>query len=239
VESYRWRPAQSSAMDYQVRTQTATSLLEIVLDRGESVMAEPGAMVTHTPGLEIETQSSGGGLMSSLKNSVLGGESLFQTEFTATRDGVQLTLGTSTVGDIVGIELEGETLNVQSGSYVAAGPEIGMESRGSGSSFFGGEGLFVLELSGTGPAFLEAFGGIETITLEADQSFVVDTGHLVAWEPSLQFDTRMVASGLKSSLLSGEGRVCDFTGPGTVYVQTTDTASFADAIEPHITTGSS
>jgi uncharacterized protein (TIGR00266 family) len=226
-------------MDYEVRTQTATTLLEILLREGESVMAEPGAMVTHTPGLEIETQSSGGGLMSSLKNSVLGGESLFQTEFTATRDGVQLTLGTATVGDIVGIELSGETLNVQSGSYVAAGPAIEMESRGSGSSFFGGEGLFVLELSGSGPAFVEAFGGIETVTLDADQSFVVDTGHLVAWEPSLTFDTRLVASGIKSSLLSGEGRVCDFTGPGTVYIQTTDTASFADAIQPHISTGSS
>jgi uncharacterized protein (TIGR00266 family) len=226
-------------VEYQTRTQTATSLLEIVLREGETIMAEPGAMVTHTPGLEIETKSSGGGMLSSLKNSVLGGESLFQTEFTATRDDVQLTLGTATVGDIVGVELESETLNVQSGSYVAAHPDVGMESRGSGSSFFGGEGLFVLELTGTGPVFVEAFGGIETVTLGPDESFVVDTGHLVAWEPSLTFDTRLVASGIKSSLLSGEGRVCDFTGPGTVYVQTTDTASFADAIQPHISTGSS
>jgi uncharacterized protein (TIGR00266 family) len=201
-------------------------------------MAEPGAMVTHTPGLEVETKSSGGGLMSSIKNSVLGGESLFQTEFTATREGVQLTLGTATVGDIVDIELDADTLNVQSGSYVAAHPAIDMESRGSGSSFFGGEGLFVLELTGSGPVFLEAFGGIETVTLSADQSFVVDTGHLVAWESSLTFDTRLVASGIKSSLLSGEGRVCEFTGPGTVYVQTTDTASFAGAIQPHLSTNS-
>jgi uncharacterized protein (TIGR00266 family) len=226
-------------MEYQVREQTATTLLDVTLDEGETVMAEPGSMVMHSPGLEIETESSGGGMLSSLKNSMLGGESLFQTRFSATRDGVRLVLGTATVGDIIPVELEGETLNVQSGSYVAAHPDIGMESRGSGSSFFGGEGLFVLELTGTGPAFLEAFGGIERVELDRGDSFVVDTGHLVAWEESLGFDTRLVASGIKSSLLSGEGRVCDFTGPGTVWVQTTDVAGFADAIDPYVTSGSS
>lgn len=226
-------------MDYEVKKQTATSLLEVTLDEGEAVMAEPGAMITHTPGLNVETQRSGGGLMSSIKNSMLGGESLFQTRFVATRDDVQVSLGTATVGDIIPVELRDATLNVQSGSYVAAADGMEMESKGSSSSFFGGEGLFKLVLSGTGPVFLEAFGGIEEVRLDEGESFVVDTGHLVAWQPSLDFSTRLVADGIKSSLLSGEGRVCDFTGPGTVWVQVTDTAGFADAIEPHITTGSS
>jgi uncharacterized protein (TIGR00266 family) len=226
-------------MDYEIRQQTATAILELLLNEGESIKAEPGAMVTHTPGLDIETQGTGGGLMSSLKNSVLGGESLFETLFTATRDGVHLTLGTNTPGDICAVELSNETLNVQSGSYIAAEPSIQMESKGSGSSFFGGEGLFVLKLTGSGAVFLEAFGGVETVDLDAGQSFVVDTGHLVAWDESLTFNTRLVAEGLKSSLLSGEGRVCDFEGPGRVYIQTTDLAGFAGAVEPHISTGSS
>jgi uncharacterized protein (AIM24 family) len=84
-----------------------------------------------------------------------------------------------------------------------------------------GASITPLSLTGTGNVFIEAFGGIETVELAADETYVVDNEHVVAWSGTVDLDARRVG-GLRSTLLSGEGLVMDFTGPGTVWYQTRD-----------------
>ena len=205
-------------MDAEIDHQPAFAALELSLDAGEEIRAEAGSMVSHSRGIEIETAANGG-LLGSLKRSVLGGESFFLNTFTANEAGT-VTLAPPLPGDITERDLADETLYVQSGSYLAASPEIEVDTEfGGGRSFFGGEGLFLLKLTGTGNAFLTSYGAIEAVKVGAGERYTVDTGHVVAFEGDLTFDVRRVG-GMKSTLFSGEGLVCDFEGPGTLWLQT-------------------
>ena len=192
-------------------------------------MAEPGAMVTHSPSVSIATESSRDGLVSSAK-SMLGGESAFANQFTAEGEPGTVTLSPSTPGDIHHHDLAGETLYAVDGAYLASAPDIDIDSGFGGlESMLSGAGLTPLALKGTGNVFIEAFGGLETIEVDHGESHVVDNDHIVAWEGNVEFDARRVG-GLKSTLLSGEGIVMDFTGPGTIWYQTRGLDTFAEAI---------
>ncbi|MDZ7730902.1 MAG: TIGR00266 family protein [Natrialbaceae archaeon] len=220
-------------MDHSIDHQPAFALLHIDLERDESIMAEAGAMVSHTDGMEISTNRGSTSLLGSVKRSVLGGESFFQNTFTATDPG-HVTLAPPIPGDITRQDLENETIYVQSGSYLAADPEITIDtSFGGAKSFFGGEGLFLLELDGSGPTFLSSYGAIEERTLEAGEQYVVDTGHIVAFEGQVDFSVNRVG-GLKSTLLSGEGLVCTFEGPGTVWIQSRSQDAFLSWLIPQL-----
>jgi uncharacterized protein (TIGR00266 family) len=205
-------------MDHTIDYRPSFALLTISLDAGESVRAEAGAMVSYSDGVSVETSASGG-VLGSLKRSVLGGESFFQNTFTAETAG-EVTLAPPLAGDIVEYELDGESILVQSGSYMASDTEVEIDTKfGGGRSFFGGEGLFLLKATGTGPVYLSSYGAIHEVELDAGEEYTVDTGHIVAFEESASFDVRRVG-GLKSTLFSGEGLVCTFTGPGKVWLQT-------------------
>jgi uncharacterized protein (TIGR00266 family) len=205
-------------MDHTIDYRPSFALLTISLDAGESVRAEAGAMVSYSDGVSVETSASGG-VLGSLKRSVLGGESFFQNTFTAETAG-EVTLAPPLAGDIVEYELDGESILVQSGSYMASETEVEIDTKfGGGRSFFGGEGLFLLKATGTGPVYLSSYGAIHEVELDAGEEYTVDTGHIVAFEESASFDVRRVG-GLKSTLFSGEGLVCTFTGPGKVWLQT-------------------
>jgi uncharacterized protein (TIGR00266 family) len=222
-------------MEYDIESGPSYALLSLALDGGESVRAEAGAMVSYDDGIEIETNASGG-ILGSLKRSVLGGESFFQNTFTATQPG-ELSLAPALSGDVVHHELDG-TLYVQSGSYLASDPSIELDTEfGGGRTFFGGEGLFLLRLDGTGPAFLSSYGAIRERELDDGERFTVDTGHIVAFEESASFDVKRVG-GLKSTLFSGEGLVCTFTGPGRVWLQTRSPDAFLSWLIPNLPSSS-
>ena len=222
-------------MEYDIESRPSYALLSLALDRDESIRAEAGAMVSYDDGIEVETNASGG-ILGSLKRSVLGGESFFQNTFTATEPG-ELTLAPALSGDVVHHELDG-TLYVQSGSYLASDPSIELDTEfGGGRTFFGGEGLFLLRLDGTGPAFLSSYGAIRERELDDGERFTVDTGHIVAFEESASFDVKRVG-GLKSTLFSGEGLVCTFTGPGRVWIQTRSPDAFLAWLIPQIPSSS-
>jgi len=220
-------------MDSEIRHRPSYALLDLDLAAGEAVAAEAGAMVSHSPGIEVSTESSGG-LLNSLKRSVLGGESFFLNTFTA-REAGEVTLAPPLPGDVVSHDL-GETLFVQSGSYLAAEESVEMDTEfGGGSTFFGGEGLFLLRLEGQGRTFLSSYGAIETVDLDAGDEYVVDTGHIVAFEGTADFDVRRIG-GLKSTLFSGEGLVCEFTGPGRVWLQSRSQDAFLAWLIPKLPT---
>ncbi|WP_254278608.1 TIGR00266 family protein [Haloarcula marina] len=224
-------------MNYEITHRPSYAQLALSLERGESVRAEGGAMVSHTGNLDVETNAEGG-LLKSLSRSVLGGESFFMNTFTATDD-TTLKLAPALSGDVQHHELADETLYVQSTSFIASDPAIDVDTKfGGGKTFFGGEGLFLLKLSGTGPAFISSYGAIDEIHVESGETAVVDTGHIVAFEESLDFSIRKVG-GIKSTLFSGEGLVCEFTGEGTVWTQTRSPDAFLSWLIPKLPTQSS
>ena len=219
-------------MEYDIKYRPSFALLELDVDPGEAVRAEAGAMVSHSEGLSVETGASGG-LLGSLKRSVLGGESFFQNTFSAETAGT-VTLAPPLPGDVVRQDLVDDRLLVQSGSFLAADDAIEMDTAfGGAKSFFGSEGLFLLELEGTGPAFLSSYGAIHEVDLAEGERYTVDTGHIVAFEDTADFSVERVG-GLKSTLFSGEGLVCRFRGPGRVWLQSRSQDAFLAWLVPQL-----
>ncbi|ELZ87526.1 hypothetical protein C453_04209 [Haloferax elongans ATCC BAA-1513] len=224
-------------MDYSIEYRPSFALLTVSLGEGESIRAEAGAMVSYDEGIDIET-SAQGGLLGSLKRSVLGGESFFQNTFTATTPG-EVSFAPPLPGDVVESHLSDEVLYVQSGSYLASDTALDLDtSFGGARTFFGSEGLFLLKLEGTGDAFLSSYGAIHEVELDEGQKYTVDTGHIVAFDGTTNFDVERVG-GLKSTLFSGEGLVCTFTGPGSVWLQSRSMDAFLSWLIPQLPTGNS
>jgi uncharacterized protein (TIGR00266 family) len=125
-------------------------------------------------------------------------------------------------------------LLVQSGSYVASGQGIEIDTKWGGpKTFFAREGLILLRVSGTGPLILSSYGAIHEMELAAGQTYSVDTGHLVAFSDRLGFNVRAVG-GLKSTLFSGEGLIVDLTGPGEFLLQTRSEDAFLSWLIPKL-----
>jgi len=140
-------------------------------------------------------------------------------------------------GDVVRYDMADERLLVQSGSFLAVDDAIELDTAfGGAKTFFGSEGLFLLELVGTGPAFLSSYGAIHAVDLDDGERYTVDTGHVVAFEDTADFTVDRVG-GLKSTLFSGEGLVCRFSGPGRVWIQTRSQDAFLAWLIPQLPTG--
>lgn len=219
-------------MEHEILYKPSYSLARVKLKAGEAVTAEAGAMVSMSEGITMETQAKGG-LLSGLKRSFLGGESFFLNTFKAATTG-EVTFAPSLPGDIVHFMLNGETIFVQSGSYMASSPDISIDTKWAGAKgFFAKEGLFLLKVQGIGDVFLSSYGAIHEIKLDAGESHTVDNGHMVAFDESVKYGVKRVG-GLKSTLFSGEGLVCSFTGPGRVFMQTRSEDAFLSWLIPHL-----
>jgi uncharacterized protein (TIGR00266 family) len=218
-------------MEHEISYSPSFSLLTVSLDVGESLRAESGAMVSHDTSIEMETNATGG-FLKSLRRS-FGGESFFQNTFRATTPG-EVQFAPPLPGDIVYRELENESVYLQSTSYIAGDENLDVDTSFGGSkSFLGGEGLFLLKVTGSGPLFMSSYGAIQEVDLSEREDFVVDTGHIVAFEESVDFKVRRVG-GLKSTLTSGEGLVCEFRGNGKVWLQSRSQGAFLAWLIPKI-----
>ncbi|MFQ6051723.1 MAG: TIGR00266 family protein [Candidatus Hydrothermarchaeota archaeon] len=227
-------------MEYEVLYRPSFSLLKIKLNKGESITAEAGAMVHMTPTIEIETHMRGGGglggLLKSLKTSFLGGESFWTNTFHARENG-EIALTGPHIGDIEAIELNNEGLIIQSGSYIANTPGIDIDTSWQGwKGFLGESDIIMLRASGTGIVWVSSFGGIEKKELKPGEKLIVDTGHVVAFSDTMNYTVRRVG-GLKSTVLSGEGLVFEFTGPGQIQLQTRQLPEFARSLIPFLPIG--
>lgn len=220
-------------MEVEIRYRPSYALAVIGLGPGEAVQAEAGAMVSMSPGMEIVTAAKGG-LMGALKRSVLGGESFFMNTYRAPGQAGQITLAPPLPGDMAVVEMSGDTLMVQSGSYLASSDGITIDTKWSGAkTFFAREGLIMLKCSGSGTLVLSSYGAIHELELAPGESQTVDTGHLVAFTEGMGFSVRRVG-GMKSTLFSGEGLVVDLSGPGRVYLQTRSDDAFLSWLIPRL-----
>jgi uncharacterized protein (TIGR00266 family) len=216
---------------YSILHQPAFSLAVLQLQPEQSIMAESGAMVSMSANVELQSQMKGG-LLGALKRAA-GGESAFVSTFTARGGPGEVTLAPGAPGDIAAIELNNQTFFVQSSSYLAGDASLNVDTKwGGAKSFFGGEGLFVLMVQGQGLLLVSSFGAIHRKTLQAGERYVVDTGHLVAWEGTTQYTLRKAAAGFFRSMVSGEGIVAEFSGPGEILIQTRNLAALAGLLKP-------
>jgi uncharacterized protein (TIGR00266 family) len=227
-------------MQYRVEHGPVFAWLRVTLAPGESVLAEAGAMVTRTPALGMSTRLNAGrragvfrvivAFFVALIRKVFGGETMFVNEFGGPAGG-EVVLAPSLSGHIAQKRLgSGSRLFVQRGSWLASTGDVDAKVRFGGlRTLLGGEGLVLLECDGDGDVFVNSYGGITEVPVNG--RFVVDTGHIVAFDGTLDFKVRSIG-GFKSFLFSGEGLVCEFSGRGTVYVQSRNIDALVTWITP-------
>ena len=219
-------------MDIEILYRPAYALAIVKMKTGESLVAEPGSMVSMSDGITVET-SSRGGILSGLKRSVLGSESFFMNTFRATTPG-EVTVAPPLPGDVTLHKLQGETLFVQSGSFLASSDGVTVDTKwGGAKGFFSSEGLFLLKTTGHGDLLISSYGGIHELNLSAGQRYIVDTSHMVAFSESVQYKVRRIG-GWKTTLLGGEGLVVELTGPGRAYMQTRSPENFLAWLGPRL-----
>lgn len=209
-------------------------LVEIELDPGEAVRAETGTMTYMENGIEMQT-STGGGLVKGLKRMITG-ESFFITSFSnagTTRS--RVAFAAPYPGKVIPLDLGalGGTFFCQKDSFLCAAQGIEIEvalTRRLGAGVFGGEGFILQRLEGSGLAFVHAGGTIIEKELAAGESLRVDTGCLVAFAPTVNYDIQFIG-GFQNALFGGEGLfLARLDGPGKVYLQSLPFSRLADRI---------
>jgi uncharacterized protein (TIGR00266 family) len=218
--------------------------VEVELDPGESAVAEAGSMMYMTPGIAMETVFGDGsqqrtGVMGALLGAgkrLITGESLFMTVFTNSGGGKQqVSFAAPYPGKILAMDLKqlGGQLICQKDSFLCAakGVSIGIAfQRKLGVGLFGGEGFIMQRLEGDGLCFVHAGGTVHPVDLQSGQTLRVDTGCLVALQPSVAYDIQFVGK-VKTALFGGEGLFfASLTGPGRVWLQSLPFSRMADRI---------
>lgn len=238
----------SDEIDYQI-VGDDMQFVEIALDPNEMVIADAGTMMYMTPGIQMETvfgdpSKSDQGVLSKVfaaGKRVLTGESLFMTTFASQGPGKQqIAFAAPYPGKIVAMDLSqlGGELLCQKNSFLCAarGVSIGIAlTRRIGAGLFGGEGFILQRLTGDGLAFVHAGGTFHQRRLAPGETLRVDTGCIVAFQRSIDYDIKFVG-GIKNMLFGGEGLFfATLTGPGDVWLQSLPFARLADRI--HATGG--
>jgi uncharacterized protein (TIGR00266 family) len=220
-------------MHVNIQANPAFAFGTITIDPGGEVQVEAGAMAAYSDGVDVETKARGG-ILAGLKRSVLGGETFFINMFRS-QSGGSVSVAADLPGDMTMIGTDDtHALLVQSGSWIASDPTVDVDTKwGGGKTFFSGKGLFLLRCTGSGDVLVAAYGGILSRTLDAGQSYTLDTGHVVAFDESVQFSVHK-AGNWKTTVLGGEGLVTRFTGPGRLWLQTRSQNDLINWIIPRL-----
>jgi uncharacterized protein (TIGR00266 family) len=231
-------------IDYEILGDDM-QFVKVELDPGEAVVGEAGAMMYIEDGIQMQTifgdgsQQQGGGFMGTLLGAgkrLLTGESLFMTVFgNQSNQKRKAAFAAPYPGKIVALHLKelGGDLLAQKDSFLCAakGVSLGIAfTRRFGAGLFGGEGFILQRLQGDGWAFVHAGGTLEERTLAPGETLRVDTGCIVAMQPSVDYDIQM-AGGIKNMLFGGEGLFfATLRGPGKVWLQSLPFSRLASRI---------
>lgn len=227
-------------MQHAITHGPAFAMLRVDLAPGEAVTGEAGAMVArHEPvAMEVKLNASGkGGFLAFLKalfiallRKVVGGETFFVNVFSAPSGG-SVWLAPPLSGEVVHRRMNGETLVLSTGAYLAHAGNVELALKFGGlRGLLAKEGAFFLRVAGHGDLWFTSYGGVHTI--DVNGSYIVDNGHLVGYEGELTFDIRTAGGGLMGLAASGEGLVCEFKGRGRVYIQTRNLQSLVSWLTP-------
>ncbi len=219
-------------MDYKINGQTVP-VVEVALNKGETMYSQSGGMSYQSNGIEMHTNARGG-IMRSLGRA-FSGESIFMASYTATADNSMVAFSTTVPGNIIPVDMNTvpNGLIIQKNSFLCA--EDSVETKVSftkrlSSGLFGGEGFILQKAFGTGMLFLEVDGDPIEKTLESGEVLKVDTGNVVAFEPSVSYEIETI-KGLGNIFLGGEGLfLTKLVGPGKVILQSQNFSDFAGKI---------
>lgn len=224
-----------SELNVQLKLQPGCTAAEIKLNPGQEFTAEAGCMIAMSPDIAMTTttyKKNSGGILKGLKR-LLSGESFFLNHYKASSNGGTVWVGATHAGDMMVKELNGEGIIVQGGSYVASTPDIEINMNWQGfKSLLSKESLFWLSIKGKGTVIVNSFGAIYPIQINGE--YIVDTGHIVAFDETLNFTLTKAGKSWVSSILGGEGLVCKFKGNGTIWIQSHNTGSFGSTLGPKL-----
>jgi len=219
-------------MKTEIKGQPAFSYIDVELEPGDTITTESDAMSSMDADIELRSRFNGGFFVGLLRK-FLGGETLFINDFSNPTDGPRrMTIVQPTPGEVRELQLNGETLYMQPGAFLACtdGVKVGVKFAGF-ISWIAREGLFRIAVSGTGKVWYGAFGAL--LDREIDGEYIVDTSHLVAYEPSIKLKLQL-AGGIFSSLFGGEGLVTRVVGKGKIVIQSRSISGIASWINPRL-----
>ena len=202
----------------------------VQMDSGERFRAASGAMNWMEGDIELKARLLGG-VATSLARRVLGGTSLFITEYTSGGDS-RLALSHAMAGTLVRTPVTREGLLIAGGAFTGCTDGVQLKTRFGGfKAFFSGKGAFFIEAAGAGEVIFGAYGAL--VEKELDGELVVDNGHVLAWEHTLDWKLG-TTGGFKNTFFSGEGLVMRFSGRGKIWLQTRHLAGTAGWISPFL-----
>jgi uncharacterized protein (TIGR00266 family) len=213
-------------MEHIIAHAPTFTTLEFRFQEGESVAVQPGSMIAMTTGFDLKagagTHMQGKPGVGRALRSTLAGENFFTAVYTAKRPGERLILGPGEMGEIRRLDVSGEQQHIiSSGSFLACTNEIRFSLQYAGvKGWMATRGLFLMRTEGVGQVFVSSFGAVAEQQLAEGERFVLDNRYIVAFSTTMKYEIVKVAKSIRHSLLSGEGVVNRFTGPGTLLYQT-------------------
>ena len=226
-------PNKNNEIAYEITHAPAYASLRLCLQPNQTVFVEAGGMAAMDTCINIKSKVQGG-LMKGLGR-MLGGESLFLSEFKAVGKGGELYISPGVPGDIQHYYIDGTGLMIQSSGFVASSTTVEIDSKFQGfKGFFSGEALFLIKTTGRGDIWFSSYGAIVEIPVAGD--YIVDTGYIVAFEDTLNYSVEMLGGlsfkGLRTGILGGEGLVCRFRGNGRLWVQSRKLSTLINFLNP-------
>lgn len=229
-------PVGPAAVAHEITHGPSFAMLRVDLQPGQTVVAEAGSMVARNSHVAMDVKMNAGpgaGLWAKMKafvialiRKVVGGETFFVNHFSAPQPG-SVWIAPTMSGQISHRRMQGETLTLSTGAYLASVGPLDMQMKFGGlRSLLAKEGAFFLQMTGHGDLWFTSYGGIEAI--DVNGPYIVDNGHLVGYEGNLTFDIRGAGGGLMGFMASGEGLVCEFNGQGRIYIQSRNTSTLVD-----------
>lgn len=211
-------------MEFRIKHGPVFSALEVDLQEGEHVVAQPSSMLTMTGGIHISARAGRKKKSSALSGfrNMLGGENFFTAEFRAKRDAQTVTLAPATYGDILTLPLESVSgYYLTRGAYLANVGECELRTKYGGmKGVMSSKGLFLMHAKGTGTVFCQCYGAIVEQELGEDDSFYVDNKYMIAFSDTITYQLVKATDSVRDTLMSGEGFVNRYTGPGKLFYQT-------------------
>lgn len=217
-------------MKTELKGSQAFSYIQVELQPGETIISESDAMSSMDAELDLNAKLNGG-FFKGLLRKFLGGESLFINHFSNnTSLPRRMTLVQGTPGEIRLRKMDNDEFYLQPGAFVACSPGVTMSLEWAGFvSLIAREGLFRLKMSGSGDLFYGAYGAL--LEREIDGEYIVDTSHLVAYEPGIKLKLQL-AGGIFSSFFGGEGLVTRVQGKGKIIIQSRSISGLSGWLNP-------
>lgn len=209
-------------MEIDIRHNPAYAVAYCGLRTDEAILAEAGAMVTMSGGLAVSTNAGPGGAVKGIMRKTFTNEGFFMTKFRAVVNGAWVALAPTYPGDIAHVTLRSDQPGVvaEAGSLLGLSESISADPRWARMTMVAmREGATMTRLRGDGDVLLSAYGAIQEHALQAGQTLIFDSGHVVAFTEGMDVKVGPL-KGLLTATLSGEGIVAEIKGPGRVWTQT-------------------